>query len=66
MSLLCQEHQWLLQRRVDKAKQLLRSANLPLSEVAALCGFAHQSHFTRVFSQSIGVSPGRWRRHHRD
>jgi AraC family transcriptional regulator len=59
-------HQWLLQRRVDKAKQLLRSAKLPLSEVAAVCGFAHQSHFTRVFSQSVGVSPGRWQRQHRD
>jgi AraC family transcriptional regulator len=55
-------HQWLLQRRVDKAKQLLHHAKLPLSEIAIVCGFAHQSHFTRVFSQSVGVSPGRWQR----
>lgn len=58
-------HQWLLQRRVDKAKQLLRNAELPLSEVAAACGFADQSHFTRVFTRSAGVSPGQWRRLHR-
>jgi AraC-like DNA-binding protein len=59
-------HQWLLQRRVDKAKQLLRGAELPLSGVAAACGFANQSHLTRVFVGSVGVSPGRWRRLHRD
>jgi AraC family transcriptional regulator len=55
-------HQWLLQRRIEKAKQLLRQSRLPLSEVAAVCGFAHQSHFTRVFARLVGVSPGRWRR----
>jgi AraC family transcriptional regulator len=55
-------HQWLLRRRVDKAMQLLRQTKLPLSEVAAVCGFAHQSHFTRVFTKAIGVSPGQWQR----
>ena len=55
-------HQWLLQRRIEKAKQLLRQSRLPLSEVAAVCGFAHQSHFTRAFARLVGVSPGRWRR----
>jgi AraC family transcriptional regulator len=57
-------YQWLLQRRIDKAKQLLCRSKLPLSEVAAVCGFAHQSHFTRVFARLVGVSPGRWRRLH--
>ncbi len=55
-------HQWLLQRRIDKAKQLLRVADVPLTEVALACGFADQSHFTRVFTRWIGVSPGQWRR----
>ena len=55
-------HQWLLQRRVDKARHLLRRSKLPLSEVAVVCGFAHQSHFTRVFKRLVGVSPGKWRR----
>jgi Helix-turn-helix domain len=55
-------HQWLLQRRVDKAKQLLRDSRSPLAEVAADCGFADQSHFTRVFTRAVGISPGQWRR----
>jgi AraC family transcriptional regulator len=59
-------HQWLLQRRVDKARQLLRDAEIPLAEAALACGFADQSHFTRVFTQSIGISPGQWRRSHHD
>jgi AraC family transcriptional regulator len=58
-------HQWLLQRRIDKAKQLLRQSKLPLSEVAVVCGFAHQSHFTGVFTRLVGASPGQWRRLHR-
>ena len=57
-------HQWLLQRRIDKAKQLLRGA-LPLADLAVACGFADQSHFTRVFTRAVGLSPGQWRRAHR-
>lgn len=55
-------HQWLLQQRVKAAKQLLTVRDLPLSEVAISAGFANQSHFTRVFSAVVGVSPGAWRR----
>ena len=36
--------------------------DLTLSEVAMSAGFANQSHFTRVFSSVVGVSPGAWRR----
>jgi AraC-like DNA-binding protein len=35
---------------------------LPLCEIAIQCGFADQSHFTRVFSAKTGSAPGRWRR----
>jgi AraC family transcriptional regulator len=55
-------HQWLLQQRIKAAKQLLTVRDLPLSEVAISAGFANQSHFTRVFSTLVGVSPGAWRR----
>ncbi|GLR83422.1 helix-turn-helix domain-containing protein [Bradyrhizobium iriomotense] len=55
-------HQWLLRRRIDTAKQLMRVRDLPLSEIAIAAGFANQSHFTRVFSTMVGVSPGAWRR----
>ncbi|MCA1375460.1 MULTISPECIES: AraC family transcriptional regulator [unclassified Bradyrhizobium] len=55
-------HQWLLRQRVKAAKQLMTVRDLSLSEIAISAGFANQSHFTRVFSSVVGVSPGTWRR----
>jgi AhpD family alkylhydroperoxidase len=55
-------HRWLLERRVEHAKRLLVTSALALAEIAAACGFADQSHFTRVFSQIVGIGPGAWRR----
>jgi AraC family transcriptional regulator len=55
-------HQWLLHRRVEVAKDLLPRSGTSLSEIGLACGFADQSHFTRVFTRIVGVSPGAWRR----
>ena len=55
-------HRWLLNRRVEFAKELLQAPDSSLSEIALRCGFADQSHFTRVFTRRAGVSPGAWRR----
>ena len=55
-------HRWLLRHRVQRAKDMLRTQALPLAEVSQRCGFADQSHFTRVFSRQVGMSPGKWRR----
>lgn len=55
-------HQWLLQRRVDRAMELLVEPRWSLTDVALACGFADQSHFTRVFTRIAGLSPGAWRR----
>ena len=55
-------HRWLIERRIDRAKALLRTADLSLAEIALSCGFADQSHFTRVFTAAIGTTPGAWRR----
>ena len=55
-------HNWLLTRRVDAAKEKLRDGRLSLLDVALGCGFADQSHLTRVFTRIVGVSPGAWRR----
>lgn len=59
-------HQWLLARRVDRAKDLLRRSSLSLTEIALASGFSDQSHMTRIFSRSVGISPGAWRRRQRD
>lgn len=55
-------HNWLLTRRVEVAKEKLRDDRLSLMDVALACGFADQSHLTRVFTRMFGVSPGAWRR----
>jgi AraC family transcriptional regulator len=55
-------HNWLVTRRIEVAKEKLRNTRLSLSNVALACGFADQSHLTRVFTGMVGVSPGAWRR----
>ena len=59
-------HKWLVNRRIERAKVLLRGGDDELSQIALACGFVDQSHFTRVFTRSEGQSPGRWRRRHCD
>jgi len=53
-------YRFLIQRRLEVAKDLMRDA-LPLAHVAAAAGFADQSHFTRQFRATNGLSPGQWR-----
>jgi len=55
-------HRWLLDRRIGRARELLRETNLALADIALACGFAEQSHFTRVFTRTVGMPPGAWRR----
>ena len=56
-------HTWLLRARVERAMALLRQRDVVVGEVATACGFANQSHFSRVFTRQIGTSPSAWRRH---
>jgi AraC family transcriptional regulator len=55
-------HGWLLNLRVELAKDLLRDREASLADIALRCGYADQSHFTRAFTRQVGVSPGAWRR----
>lgn len=54
-------HQYLLARRMHRACQLLRLGELPLGQVALLCGFASASHFSNRFRQALGATPGEYR-----
>ena len=58
-------HEWLTQHRIEKAKSLLAGSSLRLAEIAAHCGFADQSHFTRAFGRVTGMLPTQCRRLHR-
>lgn len=55
-------HAWLLDARIETAKVMLRKREIPLPVIALSCGFADRSHFTRVFTRHVGVSPGLWRK----
>jgi AraC family transcriptional regulator len=55
-------HEWLQFRRIDRARTLLAENRQSLSEIALRCGYSDQSHFTRIFSRVVGVTPGAWRR----
>ena len=54
-------HQYLLARRLTRARTLLRNGALPLGEIALLCGFSSASHFTHRFRQAMGATPGEYR-----
>jgi AraC-like DNA-binding protein len=58
-------HQWHLDHRVERVKELLAQNDTPLAEIAVICGFADQSHLTRVFGSATGMPPGAWRREYR-
>ena len=54
-------HAWLLQRRAERARALIRGG-ASLVQAAAGSGFADQSHMTRVFARRFGFTPGAWAR----
>ena len=54
-------HQYVIARRIERAKKILLSeTDLSLAEIATLVGFSDQSQFTRHFKRLIGVTPGRF------
>lgn len=48
--------------QLDRAKQMLADPRIAMSDIAAACGFAHQSHFTSRFKQGTAQTPSAWRR----
>ena len=54
-------HSWLLLQRAERARALIRGG-ASLAHTAAACGFADQSHLTRIFVRQFGFTPGAWRK----
>ena len=50
-------YQYVLQLRVERAKQLLKSQKMTICDIALACGFANQSHFTKHFRKLTGTTP---------
>ncbi|HEV2803035.1 MAG TPA: AraC family transcriptional regulator [Pyrinomonadaceae bacterium] len=55
-------HQYVIKRRVERAKVLLAETELTIIEVAFKVGFQSQSHFTNIFRRFTGVTPKAFRR----
>ena len=52
---------YVMQRRIDRAKTLMRRTRQPLASIALEVGFTDQSHLTSVFRRATGMTPGRFR-----
>ncbi|HSR66330.1 MAG TPA: AraC family transcriptional regulator [Acidobacteriota bacterium] len=57
--------EFLRRRRVERAGRQLRESGRPLAQIALENGFSDQSHFTRVFREQTGLTPGDYRRRNR-
>ncbi len=55
-------HQYILRRRVERAKLLLQDESLSIAQIAFATGFAHQSHLARHMRKILGVTPAAARR----
>lgn len=50
-------YRYLMHQRVERAEQLLKRQTTSISDIALDCGFANQTHLTKVFRQMIGMTP---------
>jgi len=55
-------HQYVLQRRIDHAKTLLRTHGWNIDAIASATGFADTSHLSKAFRRQVGTSPKTWQR----
>jgi transcriptional regulator GlxA family with amidase domain len=54
-------HSYLVQRRIERAQDMLARTDLALSEIAVAAGFSDQSHLARHFRQMLGTTPREFR-----
>ncbi|MEO9163333.1 MAG: helix-turn-helix transcriptional regulator [Casimicrobiaceae bacterium] len=54
-------HRYVLERRVERAKELLRQSDMPITEIADRIGCSSHSHFSVLFHRITGVTPRKFR-----
>jgi AraC family transcriptional regulator len=54
-------YQYLLQQRIERAKQLLKEGDRSITDIAFLCGFNSHSHLSKQFRQLMGITPKQYR-----
>jgi AraC family transcriptional regulator len=55
-------HEYLLQQRIERSKEMLLHSRLPVVQIASAVGFATQSHYSTIFKRMVGETPTEWRR----
>src|SRR5207247_8900475 len=56
-------HRYVLARRIERAKELLRNSEMAVVDVALSSGFSSQSHLSYWFQRYVGISPAAYRQH---
>ena len=54
--------QYIIQYRLERAADLLRSTDLSVTQIQYSCGFGDLSHFSRLFKSRYGISPAAYQR----
>jgi AraC family transcriptional regulator len=58
-------HQFVLRKRIARARDLLEASAAPLAEISGSLGFESQSHFTATFHKLVGTTPALYRNRQR-
>jgi AraC family transcriptional regulator len=58
-------HRYLLERRIERAKDMLATGELSITDIALACGFSTSQHFAATFRAKVGVRPSQWRKDRR-
>ncbi|QKN81992.1 helix-turn-helix domain-containing protein [Scandinavium goeteborgense] len=61
LSMKMAPHQYVMQRRMARAQELVRHTALPLTDIALACGFSSASHFSNRFKSALGMTPSQLR-----
>lgn len=61
LSMKMAPHQYVMQRRMARARELVRHTSLPLTDIALACGFSSASHFSNRFKSALGMTPSQLR-----
>ena len=54
--------EYIIEKRLGYAKQLLETGELSVNDTALLCGYSEETHFSREFTKRVGVSPSEYKR----
>lgn len=57
----CLLKDYIAYRKMEKAKELVETTNMPVKEIGSLMDYSNPSYFSRVFREHNGMPPGKWR-----